>query len=187
MDWYQQKIDGLKKMGKSEKTIKEAYEECLDQAYLYGLDRMSEAGRGQVKEMVNQYTGSDLLNETEALAAQKKYAGLRIDFGGNEQRNPVEATPEEDAFYQYYVEKAKEFTQMEEELNEQLRQIRYAGKESVEANAKESTRILTQLANIYTEREKLSKDFEREIGIYGDYLDGERKAQVQEVTDLLQK
>ena len=76
---------------------------------------------------------------------------------------------------------------MEEELNEQLRQIRYAGKESVEANAKESTRILTQLANIYTEREKLSKDFEREIGIYGDYLDGERKAQVQEVTDLLQK
>lgn len=187
MDWYQQKIDGLKKRGKSEKTIKEAYEECLDQAYLYGLDRMSEAGRTQVKEMVNQYTGSDLLNETEALAAQKKYAGLRIDFGGNEQRNPVEATPEEDAFYEYYVEKAKEFTQTEEELNEQLRQIRYAGKESVEANAKESTRILTQLANIYTEREKLSKDFEREIGIYGDYLDGERKAQVQEVTDLLQK
>ena len=46
---------------------------------------------------------------------------------------------------------------------------------------------MTQLANIYTEREKLSKDFEREIGIYGDYLDGERKAQVQEVTDLLQK
>ncbi len=187
MDWYQQKIEGLKKRGKSEKTIKEAYEECLDQAYLYGLDRMSEAGRGQVKEMVNQYTGSDLLNETEALAAQKKYAGLRIDFGGNEQRKPVEATPEEDAFYEYYVEKAKEFTQTEKELNEQLRQIRYAGKESVEANAKESTRILTQLANIYTEREKLSKDFEREIGIYGDYLDGERKAQVQEVTDLLQK
>ncbi len=61
--------------------------------------------------MVNQQTGSDLLNETEALAAQKKYAGLRIDFGGNEQRNPVEATPEEDAFYQYYVEKAKGFMQ----------------------------------------------------------------------------
>lgn len=187
IDWYQKRIDGLKESGATEKKIRAAYEECLDNAYLYGLDRMGEENRKQVKDMVDQYTGSGLLNEKDVLETQKKYAGLRLDFGYNSQKNLANATPEEDAFYQYYREKAGEIAREQEELNAELQQIGYAQGSGYNQEVRDVAGISTKIRELNEKKEELYGRFSREVGLYDGYLDEERKKQAQEVTELFQQ
>lgn len=175
MGWYQEKIDGLKESNASKKKMKATYEECLDNAYLYGLDRMGEERRSQVRDMVSQYLDAGLLNEKDALEVQNKYSGLRLDFGYNAQKNLANATPEEDAFYQYYGEKARAFAEKREELFEE------AGNA---LNQSDVACIAAALKELWEDEQEVYDRFEREIGRYEGYLSEERKGQIEELKDL---
>lgn len=187
MAWYQEKIDGLKGSGASKKKIRAAYEECLDNAYLYGLDRMGEENRKQVKDMVDQYIDSGMLDEEDVAETQKKYADLHLDFGYNSQRNLADATPEEDAFYQYYGGKAREIAREREELKTELLQGGYTQGSTYDQEAIEAAAISEKLNELNENEKELFRRFTREVGLYDGHLDEERKKQVQEIMELFQQ
>lgn len=181
MKWYEDKINGLIEDNASEKKIRAAYEECLDNAYWYGLDRMNEKAQDAVRDMVTRYEESGYLSSEESAEMDKKYSGLRLDYGYNTQKNLAGATPEEDGFYQYYTKRAREFELEQEELTAQMRQAGYM----------EDSNAVLAVANIIRDLQKEKEQtygyFQREAERYSDYLDEERKGQVQDVDSLFSK
>lgn len=175
LEWYQEKIEGLTSDNASDKEVKAVYEECLDNAYLYGLDRMSAEARSGVEQMRDRYKE---VFPDDADDIQSKYSGERPDFGYNTQKNLAEATPKEDGFYKYYTDKAEELRKREEELEEQLRQANSTGEQTVVASAAREMREFRE------EKEIIHGYFAREVERYESYLDEERKSQVQEIENL---
>ncbi len=181
MEWYQNRIRELKKEGASAKKLRAAYEECLDNAYWYGLDRMEPDERQAVRNMVSQYARSGLLENEKLEEMQKKYSGLRLDCGYNSQKNLAGATPEEDGFYRYYTEKAETFEQEQKELEAQMRQASHMeDSDAVVAAA-------NKIRELKNEKEQTYGYFSREVERYSDCLDAERKRQVQEVENLFKE
>ncbi len=181
MEWYQNRIKELKKEGASAKKLRAAYEECLDNAYWYGLDRMEPDERQAVRNMVNQYARSGLLENEKLEEMQKKYSGLRLDCGYNSQKNLAGATPEEDGFYQYYTGKAETFEQEQKELEAQMRQASYMeDSDAVIAVSK-------KMRELQSEKEQIYGHFRQEVERYSGYLDAEHKGQVQEIENLFKE
>lgn len=169
------------KEGASAKKLRAAYEECLDNAYWYGLDRMEPDERQAVRNMVNQYARSGLLENEKLEEMQKKYSGLRLDCGYNSQKNLAGAMPEEDGFYRYYTEKAETFEQEQKELEAQMRQASHMeDSDAVVAAA-------NKIRELKNEKEQTYGYFSREVERYSDCLDAERKRQVQEVENLFKE
>lgn len=181
MAWYQNRIRKLEEEGASAKKLRAAYEECLDNAYWYGLDHMGSEERQAVRNMVSQYAGSGLLEDEELGEVRKRYSGLRLDCGYNSQKNLAGATPEEDGFYRYYTEKAETFEQEQKELELQMQQAGY--REDSDAVVAAANKI-RELKN---EKEQTYGYFSREVERYSDCLDAERKRQVQEVENLFKE
>ena len=181
MEWYQNRIKELKKEGASAKKLRAAYEECLDNAYWYGLDRMEPDERQAVRNMVNQYARSGLLENEKLEEMQKKYSGLRLDCGYNSQKNLAGATPEEDEFYQYYTGKAETFEQEQKELEAQMRQASHM------EDSDAVIAVANKIRELKNEKEQTYGYFSREVERYSDCLDAERKRQVQEIENLFKE
>ena len=160
MEWYQNRIRKLEEEGASAKKLRAAYEECLDNAYWYGLDRMEPDERQAVRNMVSQYARSGLLENEKLEEMQKKYSGLRLDCGYNSQKNLAGATPEEDGFYQYYTGKAETFEQEQKELEAQMRQASHMeDSDAVVAAA-------NKIRELKNEKEQTYGYFSREVERY---------------------
>ncbi len=181
MKWHRDRIDTLKDEKASDKKIRAAYEDCLDEAFLYGLDLMDGENQDAVRAMAEEYAGSEFLKEQDAEEIRKKYAGLRLDYGFNTQKNLVNATPEQDGFYRYYRQEIKEFGEKEKELREKLREANTTGEQTIVATA------AGELRKFLEEKEKIQGYFIREIERYDGYLDEERQKQVQEIKELFEK
>lgn len=181
MEWYQNRIGKLEEKGASAKKLRAAYEECLDNAYWYGLDRMEPDERQAVRSMVNQYAQSGLLENEKLEEMQKKYSGLRLDCGYNSQKNLAGATPEEEGFYQYYTEKAEMFEQEQKELEEQMRQASYM------EDSDAIVAVSDKMRELQNEKEQTYGHFRQEVERYSGYLNAERKSQVQEVENLFKE
>ena len=112
-DWYKDKLDTAREKHKkllqeNEKWVEEGgpdlmmsgdtpqtrlydhqeymaklYEECLDGAYMLGLDTMSREERQKYIQLKEEYADSILLNRPESEEVRERYSGLRLNLGSN--------------------------------------------------------------------------------------------------------
>ncbi|MBD5552694.1 MAG: DUF4280 domain-containing protein [Lachnospiraceae bacterium] len=175
LEWHQEKIDGLVADDASDKKLKAAYEECLDNAYWYGLDRMNAEARSGIEEMREKYKEA-FPNDADDI--QGRYSGERLDYGYNTQKNLAGATPEENSFYHYYTRQAEELNVRQEELKEQLAEANSTGDQTIVAAAANRMREFRE------EKENIYGYFVREVERYDGYLDEEQKRQIQKIKNL---
>lgn len=182
-DWHEKKITdllhGMTK--KKEEKVKKRYEDYLNGAYQYGLDRIPKEERNRVKQAVEEYLESGYLNEEEKGEVRERYAGLRMNYGYNQQKNILSATPKEQAFYQEYIQRASTYTQEASRLREEL----------TERHIQEDySRIVSLTEEIDRMAEQKTDDYERflrEIERYEDTLDEEQKRWADQVHEAFGK
>lgn len=159
---------------------REAYKECLENAYGKGLDTMSGEERNKIIALKEEYLDSGLLGNREREEAEERYGGLRLPYGDNGIRAKEGYTYEDNKLYSNALEEMEALKEAAEKLGEPKAPTTAIYSPQYAQDSQEAAKRGT----IRREADKVYEEFLREIATYGpgyEGLDEQKREAAEEV------